>query len=81
VLELGTSRHRSYFLKTRFSNRQQVQRILKKRTGIVGEGKQSIVSEDPLLLEIVIALPDHDFAGEVDWLVWGKCDVSPQLNH
>lgn len=64
---LGNLKAQVLLKKTCFSNSQQEQGSLRKRTGIVGECKQSIISIDPLLPGVLVALPDHDFAGAVDW--------------
>ena len=49
-----------------------------KQTGIIGEHKLSVVSKDPLLLGVLIALPDNNWVGGVDW--HEEHIMSPQLN-
>ena len=65
-------RHRSNIYIIYFSNSQGEQRCCRKRTGVVGECKQSIIGKHPILPRIFIALPEHDWA----WLV--DC-IGPQL--
>ena len=72
---LGSSRHRS--------NIENISIIVNKvggvkQTGIVGEHKLSVVSKDPLLLGVLVALPDNNWVGGVDW--HEEHIMSPQLN-